>query len=84
MYQIEESIIPRCSNNKSKPLLESLGVLFFPRAFSGRRFLAESAVSLVSRHRGFDTIAANDDISAVKIDKDDLGLFVLLHSCLVL
>ena len=64
-------------------LLESLRVLFIPWAFSGRGSLTESAVGVltISRNGGMETIAANDDISAVKIDKVDLGVFILFHSC---
>jgi hypothetical protein len=80
MYQVEGTIIPWCSINN---FLVSLRVLFIPRAFSGRSSLAESAVGIlaISRNGGTDTITANDDIGAVKIDKYDLGVFVLFHNC---
>ena len=63
--------------------MESLRVLFIPRAFSGRRSLAESAVGVlvISRNGGTDTITANDDIGTVKIDKVDFGVFILFHNC---
>ncbi len=56
--------------------------LFIPRASAGRCLLAESAIGIlaISRHGGTETITANDDIGAVKIDKYDLGVFVLFHN----
>ena len=84
MYQVEGTIIPGYLINNNS-LLESLRVLFIPRAFSGRSSLAESAVIfgglVISRNGGTDTITANDDIGAVKIDKYDLGVFILFHNC---